>query len=106
MGLVYFHHMTYLSISRWVPTAEGAGDDNEKLLVLKVGPVIVLHATHLGGKHPIKDILDHMGVIAGTACLCGKEDGGFDSLLVDFPEHFCLDLDHSKIIYNSLALIV
>lgn len=41
----------YLAIGRGVPTAEGASDHQQQLLMLQVGAVVLLHAHHLeGGK--------------------------------------------------------
>ena len=77
----------YLSISRGVPTAKGAGDDEEHLLLLQIGSVVVVHAADLGCKDTTKDVVDHIGIVTGTACLGGIEDGGLDSLLVVLAEN-------------------
>lgn len=72
----------YLSISRGIPTAKGARDDDKYLLLFQVGSVVVLHAADLGGKDTTKHIVHNVGVVTGAACLGGVEDGGLNTLLI------------------------
>ena len=72
----------YLSISRGVPAAEGAGDDDHHLFLLQVGSVVVVHAAHLGRKYTTENVVDDVGIVTGAASLSGVENGSLDSLLV------------------------
>ena len=76
----------YLSISRGIPAAKGAGDDNKHLLVLKIPSVVVLHTMELGRKDTPKNIVDDVGIVTRASCLSGIEDGGFNTTLVVFTE--------------------
>jgi hypothetical protein len=70
--------VAYLSICWRVSTTKGAGHDNDQLLVLQTGLVIFFHAANFGGKNSTKHILHYVGIVAGSTCLCGKENSGLD----------------------------
>lgn len=77
---------TYLPISRGIPATKCARDDDDHLFVLQIASVVVLHAVKLCCKNTTKHIVDNVGVVTGTPCLCGIEDGGLDPALVVLAE--------------------
>lgn len=77
----------YLSIGWGVSTPERARNQDQHLLVLQIGPVVLLHAHHLGRKHTPKHILDHVSVVLGAPGLRGVQYGGLHPLVIDSSEH-------------------
>ena len=77
----------HLSIGGRVPAAKGAGDYEHELLLLEVGLVVVLHAVDGAGKGAVKQVLDHVGIALGAACLRGVENGGLHTTRENFSHH-------------------
>ena len=85
----------YLSIGGRVPTAKGAGHYQHQLLLLKVGLVVVFHAVDGAGEGPVKQVLHHVGIALGTACLGGIKNGGLHTAWENFPHHSPCVTHHS-----------
>ena len=63
--------------------------------MLKVGFVVVLHATDFGSKHTPKHILHHIGVVASAASLGCKENCRLYPLGVEGAIHAVVHLHHA-----------
>ena len=55
--------------------------------MLKVGPVILIHAIYRAIEGPVKQGFDYIGVVPRATSLSGKEDRGLDTLLLHVPHH-------------------
>ena len=77
----------HLSVRWRVSATKRASNDQDQLLVLKIGPVVLIHAIHRAIEGPVKQCLDYIGVVPRATGLSGKEDRGFDTLLLHVPHH-------------------